>query len=157
MRTSTIIKALAAVFTALLVSSCISAQRNPSQALDSFVDKTELNCDSYTAADWEKSAMQYEKLVEQYTNSNKQYTDAEKQMAARAMGRYHALLLKHGLEKSASYLEELGNILPSYFEGLTKGLEESDIDFDKLFDDEKLEKSLESVGNAFEKIFCIEE
>jgi len=78
-------------------------------------------------------------------------------MAARAMGRYHALLIKHGIEKSALYLEELGNILPSYFEGLSKGFEESDIDFDKLFDDEKIEKSLESLSSAFEKIFGIEE
>lgn len=157
MRTNNIIKAIAAAFAAVVLSSCISAQRSPSQALDSFVDKAELNCESYTSSDWEKSTMQYEKLIEQYTNSDRQYTEAEKQMAARAIGRYHALLIKHGIEESASYLKELGNILPSYFDGLTKGLKESDVDFDKLLDEDKLDESLESLDNAIEKIFGIEE
>lgn len=157
MRSISINKTFLVAITALVVSSCIGAQRSPSQALDSFVDKTELNCKSYTPEEWEKSATQYEKLVEQYTNSNKQYTEAEKQMAARAMGRYHALLIKHGLEKSSSYLKELGNLLPSYLDGLSDEIGEgtSDIEstLEDIFDEEKIEKSLERLGSALEDLF----
>ena len=147
MRFISINKTFLAAFTVLVVSSCIGAQRSPSQALDSFVDKTELNCNSYTPEEWEKSAMQYEKLVEQYTNSNKEYTEAEKQMAARAMGRYHALLIKHGFEKSTSYLKELGNLLPSYLEGLSDEIGEGASDIESTLENifEKLRAALEDL------------
>jgi len=74
---TTILLAGTVAIIAFVATSCISAQRRPAQALDSFVDKAELNCESYTSADWEKSALQYEKLVEQYSNSNMTQSEAE--------------------------------------------------------------------------------
>lgn len=142
------------VLMTLMVSSCTSAPKK----LDSFVDKAELNSSSYTDEDWVKSEAQYEKLVNEYLNSSKEYTDPEKQMAARAMGRYHALLIKNGIKKSASYLKELGNLLPSYLEGLSDEIGEgtSDIEstLENLFDEEKIEKSLEKIGSVLEGLFC---
>lgn len=46
-------------------------------------------------------------------------------MAARAMGRYHSLLIKSCVEQPAAYLKELESILPSYLEGLVDGLGEN--------------------------------
>lgn len=80
----------------VLMASC--ASQSAPQKLDNFVDKTELNASSYSQSDWEKSAIEYQKLVDDYMYSGKEYTDAEKEMAARAMGRYHALLVKNGIE-----------------------------------------------------------
>ena len=85
--------------------------------------------------------LQYERLVEEYSNSGKEYTDAEKQMTARAMGRYHSLLIKNGVEQSAAYLKELEAILPSYLEGLVDGLGENS---------EELGKTLEGIFNSEE-------
>ena len=81
----------------------------------------------------------YEKLVEEYSYSGKEYSDAEKQMAARAMGRYHSLIIKNGIEQSAAYLKELESILPSYLEGLVDGLGENS---------EDLGKTLEGIFNS---------
>ena len=108
---------------AMLMFSCATA--NAPQKLDNFVDKAELNSRSYDSDDWAKSMEQYEKLVNEYANSGKEYTPEERQMATRAMGRYHSLLIKNGVEQSAAYLKELESILPSYLEGLMDGLGEN--------------------------------
>lgn len=99
---------------------------------------------------------QYERLVEEYSASGKEYSDAEKQMAARAMGRYHSLLIKNGIEQSAAYLKELESILPSYLEGLVEGLGENSEEIGKtlegIFNSEELEKAFEDLGNKLEGI-----
>ena len=78
-------------------------------------------------------------------------------MAARAMGRYHALLLKNGIEKGASFLKEFGKMLPEYLDGLASGLDENadgvGSALENLFDEEKMEKSLDALGSALEKLF----
>ena len=139
----------------LLVFACVTA--NAVQKLNDFVNRAELNSESYDAEDWQKSMLQYERLVEEYSNSGKEYTDAEKQMAAKAMGRYHSLLIKNGVEQSAAYLKELEAILPSYLEGLVDGLGENSEEFGKtlegIFNSEELEKAFEGLGNKLEEIF----
>lgn len=139
----------------LLIFACVTA--NALQKLDDFVDRAELNSESYDAEDWRKSMLQYERLVEEYSNSGKEYTDAEKQMAARAMGRYHSLLIKNGVAQSAAYLKELEAILPSYLEGLVDGLGENTEELGKtlegVFNSEELEKAFEGLGNKLEEIF----
>lgn len=140
---------------AFLMASC--ASQSAPQKLDSFVDKAELNSSSYSQTDWEKSAVEYQKLVDDYMYSGKEYTEAEKEMAARAMGRYHALLLKNGIEKGASFLKEFGKMLPEYLDGLASGLDENadgvGSALENLFDEEKMEKSLDALGSALEKLF----
>ncbi|MCM1178407.1 MAG: hypothetical protein NC308_07435 [Clostridium sp.] len=99
----------------------------------------ELKCDSYSSEDWQECERQYEKLVEKFSSSDRKYTEAEKQMAARAMGRYHALLIRHGIEQSVSFFQELGSILPSYLEGLSNGFDESASELEKLFEGKSAE------------------
>lgn len=121
------------------------------------MDKVELNSSSYSSEDWEESAIQYQKLVDDYMNSGKQYSDAEKEMAVKAMGRYHALLIKSGIEKSASFLKEFGKVFPSYLDGIVEGIDANSEDIEKslnnLFDEEKIEKSLESLNDKLEQLF----
>lgn len=149
-----IICSVVIVVAAAITTSCATASLP--EKLDSFVDKAELKSEKYNQDDWKKSQEEYEKLVEQYTNSDKEYTDAEKQMAIRAMGRYHALLVKNGIKESASYLRELGKLLPSYLNGLVEGLGEDSEEFLKeledSFDSEELEKSLDEFGSAIESL-----
>ena len=126
------------------------------EKLDRFVDKAELNSSSYDANDWQKSLNQYAELVNELSSSGKQYSDAEKEMAARAMGRYHSLLIKNGIEASATYIKELKSILPSYLEGLVEGLDENSDEIGKslegLFDNEELYRVLDNLGEKLEGI-----
>ena len=152
------LKKLSIVFfiaTASAVQSC--SNTTVPQKLDNFVDKTELNCDKYDADDWQKSMVRYDQLVKEFNKPGRQYTEAEKQMAARAMGRYHSLLIKNGIEQSATYLEELKNVLPSYLEGLVDGLGESSDEIGKnledIFNSEEFEKAFEDLGEKLEDIF----
>ena len=138
-----------------LIAACSSS--SIPQKLDSFVDNAELKSSDYDAEEWQKSMLQYERLVEEYSNSGKEYTDTEKQMAARAMGRYHSLLIKSGVEQSAAYLKELESLLPSYLEGLVDGLGENSEELGKtlegIINSEELEKAFEGLGNKLEEIF----
>lgn len=143
------------LLTSALLAACSSS--NIPQKLDSFVDNAELKSSEYDAEDWQKSMNQYEKLVEEYSNTDKEYSEPEKQMVARAIGRYHFLLIKNGVEQSASYLKELESILPSYLEGLVDGIGENSEELEKtlegLFNSEELEKEVEGLGNKLEEIF----
>lgn len=127
------------------------------EKLDRFVDKAELNSSSYDANDWQKSLNQYAELVNEFSLSGKEYSYAEREMVARAMGRYHSLLIKHGVEASAAYIKELKSILPSYLEGLVEGLDENSEEIGKslegLFESEELSKAIEKLGEKIEGIF----
>lgn len=129
----------------------------PPQKLDNFVDNTELKCESYDAADWQKSMKEYERLLGEYYSSEKRYSEAEKQMAARAMGRYHALLIKYGIKQSTEYLKELGSIIPSYLEGLKEEIEQNSEEitgtFEGLFDEKEIEKAAEGLEKALNDLF----
>lgn len=150
-----LLRCISILLASAMLAACSSS--NIPQQLDSFVDNAELKSSEYDAEDWQKSMGQYEKLVEEYSNSGKEYSEAEKQMAARAMGRYHSLLIKNGVEQSAAYLKELQSILPSYLEGLVDGLGENSEDLGKtlegIFDSEELEKAFEGLGSKLEEIF----
>lgn len=144
------------LFPALVLLATCSSSNIP-QKLDSFVDNAELKSNDYDAEDWKNSMLQYEELVEEFSNSGKEYSNAEKQMAARAMGRYHSLLIKNGIEQSAAYLKELESILPSYLEGLIDGLGENSEEFGKTLEgisnSEELEKAFDGLGNRLEELF----
>ncbi len=141
--------------TIAFIAACSSS--SIPQKLDSFVDNAELESRDYDVEDWQESKLQYEKLVEEYCNSGKEYTDAEKQMAANAMGRYHSLLIKNGIEQSATFLKELEAILPSYMEGLIEGLGENSEEIGKtmggILNSEEMEKAFEGLGNKLDEIF----
>lgn len=144
------------LFPALVLLATCSSSNIP-QKLDSFVDNAELKSNDYDAEAWQNSMLQYEELVEKFSNSGKEYSNAEKQMAARAMGRYHSLLIKNGIEQSAAYLKELESILPSYLEGLVDGLGENSEEFGKTLEgisnSEELEKAFDGLGNRLEELF----
>ena len=145
------------VITAIVavVFSCSNA--NTPQKLDAFVDETELSCDGYDANDWQRSMVRFEELVNEYDSSGKQYTEGEKQMAARAIGRYHSLLIKNGVELTAAYLEELKAVLPSYLDGLMNGLDENSEEIEKslksIFNSEELEKVFSAFGEKMDEVF----
>lgn len=138
----------------LIMSSC--SMRNLPVAMDKFVDNAELKGEQYSDSDWEKSTNEFEELIAEYTNSDKEYTEAEKEMAARAMGRYHALLLKQGIAKSQEYIRSLGKIIPEYLDGFATEIGNSEgliKSLESLIDTTAIESSMEKLGSAIENLF----
>lgn len=140
---------------AVMLSSCGSSSLP--ERMDSFVDKAELNADGYTPEDWEKSTQDFQALIQKYSESGNEYSEAEKQMAARAMGRYHALLLKNGLEKTKSIFENLGKIIPDYIDGFAAEIENNSEGFlnelESIIDTSKVNESFDKLGKALESLF----
>ena len=147
------------VLAAAFMASC-AVQTIPQQ-LDEFVEKAETKAEDYSAEDWQQSNEEYSALLDEYLNSGQEYTEEEKQMAASAIGRYHALLLKNGVAIAGGYLKKLGEILPSYLDGFASGIEESGGDlesfFNNLVDEEALDQSLSKLEESLKKLFGTEE
>ena len=140
----------------LVLAACGGSTRLPVQ-MDSFVRNAELKSSSYDAQDWQLSMRRYEVLVKAYSSSKERYSESEKRLAANAMGRYHALLIKNGVEVSAAYVRELKEIVPSYLEGLVDGLDEYSEDIKRslegLLDVEELEQRMRILEDRLDDLF----
>ncbi|MBQ6763314.1 MAG: hypothetical protein IJP49_11245 [Bacteroidales bacterium] len=145
------------VVLAMLVAAGACSRYSVPQKLNIFVNRTEQLCVNYQATDWQRSMNQFDKLVEEYHTSGKRYTKAERDLAAKSIGRYHALLLENGIEQSAAFLEELKEALPAYLEGFTDVLGEHAGEFEEylenLFNTEKLEGAFSELEKKLEEIF----
>ena len=105
-------KLLILLMTAFLLCSC-AVMRTPAK-LERFVNRVERQADRYTWADWQRANQKYEALVKEYIHNYRNYTTREKQQAMSAIGRYHGLLVDHGLKESVGVIGSLG----SYVGGL---------------------------------------
>lgn len=152
-------KVITRIFLTIVAAVAIASCANTSAIvkLDHFVDEAELKSSEYSEKDWELSKAEYEKLVAEMLSDDSEYSDQEREMAARAMGRYHALLIKNGLEQSTSLIKQFGKMLPEYIEGFASSLEESGQNVQSflqdLFNEEKIDQSLEHLEKSLESIF----
>ena len=105
-------KLLTLLLAMLLVCSC-STMRAPAK-LDRLVDRVERHADRYTLSDWQRVGRKYDELVKEYVHNYRHYTTREKQQAMAAIGRFHGLLVDHGIKESVGVIGSLG----SYVGGL---------------------------------------
>ena len=91
---------------ALTAASCATL-RAPAR-LERLVDRVERNADRYRPYQWDRVNRQYEALLREYVNNYRTYTIAEKQQAMSAIGRYHGILVDHGIKKGIGFLGSLG-------------------------------------------------
>ena len=91
---------------ALTAASC-AALRAPAK-LERFVNRVERNADRYRPYQWDRVNRQYEALVQEYVQNYRTYTIAEKQQAMAAIGRYHGILVDHGVKQGVGFLGGLG-------------------------------------------------
>lgn len=103
---------------AFLLCSC-AAMRAPAK-LDRFVNRVERRADRYTLADWQRINRQYEDLLQEYIREYRHYTTAEKQRAMQAIGRYHGILVDHGLKESVAVIGSLGSYVGGLIDILKK-------------------------------------
>ena len=91
---------------ALTAARCATL-RAPAK-LERFVDRVERNADRYRPYQWDRVNRQYEALLREYVNNYRSYTIAEKQQAMSAIGRYHGILVDHGIKQGIGFLGSLG-------------------------------------------------
>ena len=92
---------------ALTAASCATL-RAPAK-LERFVDRVERNADRYRPYQWDRVNRQYEALLREYVDNYRMYSIAEKQQAMAAIGRYHGILVDHGIKKGIGFLGSLGS------------------------------------------------
>ena len=91
---------------ALAAASCATL-RAPAK-LERLVNRVERNADRYRPYQWDRVNRQYEALLREYVNNYRSYTIAEKQQAMSAIGRYHGILVDHGIKQGIGFLGSLG-------------------------------------------------
>ena len=94
------------ILVALTAASCATL-RAPAK-LERFVDRVERNADRYRPYQWDRVNRQYEALLREYSANYRMYSIAEKQQAMAAIGRYHGILVDHGIKKGIGFLGGLG-------------------------------------------------
>lgn len=92
---------------ALTAASCASL-RAPAR-LERFVDRVERNADRYRPYQWDRVDREYQSLLDEYIQNYRYYTIAEKQQAMAAIGRYHGILVDHGIKQGVGFLGGLGS------------------------------------------------
>ena len=91
---------------ALAAASCATL-RAPAK-LERFVNRVERHADHYRPYQWDRVNRQYEALLREYVDNYRSYTIAEKQQAMAAIGRYHGILVDHGIKQGIGFLGSLG-------------------------------------------------
>lgn len=103
---------------AIMATSC-SVMRAP-QRLDNFVNRVERHADRYTTADWQRVNRKYDALVQEYTQNYRRYTKEEKRLAIQAIGRYHGILIDHGIKQSVSFIGDIASYAGALIDILKK-------------------------------------
>ena len=91
---------------ALTAASCATL-RAPAK-LERLVNRVERHADHYRPYQWDRVNRQYEALLREYVQQYRTYSIAEKQQAMAAIGRYHGILVDHGIKKGIGFLGSLG-------------------------------------------------
>ena len=99
-------KYLVILLVALTAASCATL-RAPAK-LERFVNRVERNADHYRPYQWERANRKYQALLQEYVDNYRYFTIAEKQQAMAAIGRYHGLLVDHGIKRGIGFLGGLG-------------------------------------------------
>ena len=99
-------KYIVILLVALTAASC-AVLRAPAK-LERFVNRVERNADRYRPYQWDRVNRQYEALLREYVEQYRTYSIAEKQQAMAAIGRYHGILVDHGIKKGIGFLGSLG-------------------------------------------------
>ena len=100
-------KYIVILLVALVAASCATL-RAPAR-MERLVNRVERNADRYRPYQWDRVNRQYVALVQEYVQKYRMYSIAEKQQAMSAMGRYHGILVDHGIKQGIGFLGGLGS------------------------------------------------
>ena len=87
-----------------------------------FVDNVEKNAPKYTEKEWEKVSKKFETLMTEYDKAYDNLSQDKRERIDKAIGRYHALVLKSGFNQIKDAFNKAMNELESGLGELMKGL-----------------------------------
>lgn len=105
----------------LLMVACTSQLPKKFTAL---ADEVEKKGESFSEEQWNKAVATYDKLVEEYEKTADKLSEEQKSQINEAIGRFRAAQLKAGLGKVGDALNEIGDSVKGFFEGLAGGSDE---------------------------------
>ena len=103
---------------AALVLLAVSCKETLPKRFDSFVNKVEKNCASYSENDWDKANSEFEKLVEEFNENKNSYSQEEQNQINADMAKYIGLVAKSGINTAIDAVNGFINQIPSFLEGL---------------------------------------
>ncbi len=112
---------LFAAVASLVLASC--AGKPIEDKFDSFVNKVESKCDSYTQADWDKVIKEYDALIQEYQQNIDSYTQEQKAAVNKAIGKYTGILLKAGVNQAGKAVQDAIDSASSFIKGVSESLE----------------------------------
>ena len=99
----------------LVLAAC---NRPLDKRVESFVERTEANCEKYSDADWEKSIKEYEALAQEYKDTYKACTKEERERINEALGKYTRLMIKRGASAVDNALQDAIDEASSFLKGV---------------------------------------
>lgn len=103
---------------AALVLLAVSCKETLPKRFDSFVNKVEKNCASYSEEDWNKANDQFSKLVDEFNENKNSYSQEEQNQINDDIAKYLGLVAKSGINTAIDAVNGLINQIPSFLEGL---------------------------------------
>lgn len=96
----------------------VSCKETLPKRFDSFVNKVEKNCDSYSQEDWNKANTEFEKLVQEYQDNKASYNQDEQNQIRADIAKYTGLVTKCGINDVINSMNGFLKEVPSFLEGL---------------------------------------
>lgn len=113
MKRITLFLMMAAV--ALLAVSC---KETLPKRFDSFVNKVEKNCASYSEDDWNKANTKFEELVNEFNENRSSYSQEELNRINADIAKYVGLVTSSGINNAINAVNGFIKQIPSFMEGL---------------------------------------
>lgn len=105
----------------VLMVACTSQLPKKFTAL---ADEVEKKGESFSEEQWEKAIASFDKLVEEYEQTADKLNEEQKAKINDAIGRFRAAQVKAGLSKMGNALNEIGDTVKGFLNGLGGGDDE---------------------------------
>jgi outer membrane protein assembly factor BamD (BamD/ComL family) len=103
---------------AALVLMAVSCKETLPKRFDSFVNKVEKDCASYSEEDWNKANTKFEKLVNEFNENKSSYSQEEVNQINADIAKYVGLVTSSGINNVINAVNGFINQIPSFLEGL---------------------------------------
>ena len=116
--TSKLVCFFIAVFFTLIFASCNNAG-SKINSCENEITHAEENAKNYTAEDWKKLEDKMDALQNDVETNRDKFTDEQIKEIGKLQGRYFAVAVKKGINDFQESVEDLGNQMEGFIEGIT--------------------------------------
>lgn len=116
-------KLLFVAILAVAVLVVLSIGKKPlTERFENLVEATEEQMDKFTEQDWEKQNAKFSELVKEYKSKIENIDKEDRAEIDKAIGKYHALALKSGINEIAESATTIFDNITSTVDGFVDGL-----------------------------------